>query len=73
MSAVCESIMEDLHYVYPVSVFVPQFACYLGWPSVINRSGIFRLLPVSLCDNDFAKAKNSAISLKNALLEYEDI
>lgn len=32
----------------PVSAFVPKYGCYMGWPSIVSRSGVDSIVPIQL-------------------------
>ena len=58
--APAQSIIFDRREVLPVSVLHPVLGTCIGWPSVIGREGVARLMPLQLTDEEYCSISESA-------------
>ena len=65
VGAICENILKDRKIVMPVSVYHPSFDAHMGWPVVLGRTGVQRLLPVHLADDELERIRKSADVIKS--------
>lgn len=62
-----EAILRDEGLIAPVGVFQPQFNVTLSLPSIVDRTGVSRVLMPSLSDEEISKLASSATAIRNAL------
>jgi L-lactate dehydrogenase len=56
----CESILLDKGDILPVSVYIPSLDACLGWPAVIGRQGVQKLMPIKLTEDEQQRLYHSA-------------
>ena len=70
---ISEAILNDENAILPVSCLVDGYLginnVYLSLPSVINKTGVHRVLEITLDDHEQESLKNSANTLKKVIKE----
>jgi L-lactate dehydrogenase len=65
---IIEAVIYDEHQVLPVSSLLAGYAgisdVCLSMPSVVNRTGVLKVLPVALSDDELADLQHSARAVR---------
>lgn len=62
-----EAVFSDARLYAPVSVYNPEFKTYIGYPAIIGRDGIEKLIELKLTSEEHKKLENSADKIKEHL------
>lgn len=62
-----QAVFSDAHLFAPVSVYNPEYRTYLGYPAIIGRHGIEKLIKIHLTEEEERKLKASADKIKQHL------
>ncbi|MCT7670543.1 MAG: L-lactate dehydrogenase [Lactobacillus iners] len=58
------AIFSDAHLFAPVSVYLEEFGTYIGYPAIVGKNGIERVVKLELPDNEYAQLAKSADIIK---------
>lgn len=61
------ALLTDSREVLPVSQYMAEQACYLGYPAVVGRQGIIECVPLTLTDQEEELLTASAQQIKSYL------
>lgn len=62
-----QAVFSDARLFAPVSTYDPEFRTYIGYPALVGRDGIEKLVKLRLTDDEYAKLKASANKIKEHL------
>jgi L-lactate dehydrogenase len=66
---VCDCMLHDKKEVMPLSVYLHEHECCMGWPAVIGRAGCEKVIPLPLTHSENEKLLKSAAKLRDLKLE----
>lgn len=66
-----QAVLSDARVYVPVSTYDPEFKVYIGYPALIGRGGIEKLIQIRLTSAEYDKLKASASVIKKHLAELE--
>lgn len=69
-ASICESVLKNTLQVRPVSHFIPELGVCISLPAVIGSKGVVSTLPPPLNEEETAKLKASAASMKAVVDQY---
>ena len=64
VAAICAAVMLDRNEVLPVSNYVAEYDAVMGWPAVVNASGVVRTIPQVLAAEEDAAIRLSAANIR---------
>jgi L-lactate dehydrogenase len=59
-ATIVNNILEDRKDIMVVSAYQPKYGLHMGWPCIVGRNGIERLMPLDLTSDDMALVQKSA-------------
>lgn len=62
-----QAVFSDAGLYAPISVYDPEFKTYIGYPAIIGRDGIEKLIQLKLTEEEHQKLVNSANKIKEHL------
>ena len=62
-----QAVFNDAGLYAPISVYDPEFKTYIGYPAIIGRDGIEKLIQLKLTEEEHQKLVNSANKIKEHL------
>ena len=62
-----QAVFSDACLYAPISVYDPEFKTYIGYPAIIGRDGIEKLIQLKLTEEEHQKLVNSANKIKEHL------
>lgn len=62
-----QAVFSDARLYAPISVYDPEFKTYIGYPAIIGRDGIEKLIQLKLTEEEHQKLVNSANKIKEHL------
>lgn len=60
-----QAVFSDAHLYAPVSVYDPEFKAYIGYPAIVGRDGIEKLIELKLTDEEHQKLMKAANKIKD--------
>jgi L-lactate dehydrogenase len=60
VASICSNIIHDERRIMCVSVYNPQFNSHIGWPAIVGRDGVEKILDLELQESEFNQLKESA-------------
>jgi L-lactate dehydrogenase len=69
VAEIAESILLDKNEVLSISVYLPQYDTYMGWPAILGRRGIVHTIPLTLSAEEQKKLDESAKIIKGTTEE----
>jgi L-lactate dehydrogenase len=67
VATIAESILLDKNEILPISVYVPQYDTYMGWPTILGRRGVIHTIPLILSAEEQKKLDGSAEVIKGSV------
>ena len=67
VATITESIILDKNEVLPISVYLPQYDTYIGWPAIVGRRGVVHTIPLTLSAEEQKKLDESAKVIKGSV------
>lgn len=62
---ITDEIFNDSNYIFTVSTYIKKYGCCVGYPAIVNRSGIKGILPISLTPEEQKEFNNSVKKIKS--------
>lgn len=66
-----QAVFSDARLYAPVSTYDPEFRTYIGYPALVGRDGIEKLIKLRLTDDEYRKLKASADKIKEHLQQLK--
>lgn len=64
---ITDAIFDDANLIFTVSSYINEYKCCIGYPCIINRSGIKTAINLSLTDSEKEDFNNSVKTIKDIL------
>lgn len=61
---IVEAIFNNKHEFMPASVYLDQYDCYIGYPAIIGKAGVEKVVSLDLPAEETAKLENSVKTIK---------
>ena len=65
---IVEAILEDSKEIKTVSVYCEKSGVYMGFPSIVGRQGVIRILPLTLTTDEQSQLDETIKAIKETLL-----